>query len=170
MLQRLALVALALAVFPHRAAAQSNPETKPTGIVLIKAARVLDVRSGHYIENAAVLIEGDRIKEVGPMKDLQARTPKSAKIIDLPGATLLPGLIDSHTHLMAHMASGPDGYILDLATKSQAFRALEGAADASPCMPASPPFATSKTKVPATPMWRFATPSIKDSSRARACR
>jgi imidazolonepropionase-like amidohydrolase len=130
MLQRLALVALALALSAHRATAQSNPETKPADIVLVKAARLLDVRSGHYLENAAVLIEGDRIREVGPAKDLQAHAPKSAKIIDLPGATLLPGLIDCHTHLMAHMASGPDGYILDLATKSQAFRALEGAADA----------------------------------------
>ncbi len=130
MLQRLALVALALALSPHRATAQSNPETKAADIVLIKAARVLDVRTGHYLENAAVLIGGDRIKEVGPAKDLQAHAPKSAKIIDLPGATLLPGLIDCHTHLMSHMASGPDGYILDLATKSQAFRALEGAADA----------------------------------------
>lgn len=130
MLQRLAFVALALALSPHCATAQSNPETKPADIVLVKAARLLDVRAGRYLENAAVLIEGDRIKEVGPTKDLQAHAPKSAKIIDLPGATLLPGLIDCHTHLMSHMASGPDGYILDLATKSQAFRALEGAADA----------------------------------------
>jgi imidazolonepropionase-like amidohydrolase len=130
MLQRLAFVALALALSPHCATAQSNPETKPADIVLVKAARLLDVRAGRYLENAAVLIEGDRIKEVGPTKDLQAHAPKSAKIIDLPGATLLPGLIDCHIHLMSHMASGPDGYILDLATKSQAFRALEGAADA----------------------------------------
>src|SRR5579872_1702730 len=130
MLQRLAFVALALALSPHGAAAQSSPETKPPDVVLVKAARVLDVRTGHYLESAAVLIEGDRIKEVGAAKDIQAHAPKSAKIIDLPGATLLPGLIDCHTHLMSHMASGPDGYILDLATKSQAFRALEGAADA----------------------------------------
>ena|SRR5579864_5644792 len=44
MLQRLAFVALALALSPHGAAAQSSPETKPADIVLIKAARVLDRR------------------------------------------------------------------------------------------------------------------------------
>jgi len=130
MLQRLTLVTLALALCPRAAVSQSTPETKPTAITLVKAARLLDVRTGHYLENAAVLIEGDRIKEVGSAKDLQAHAPKTAKIIDLPNATLLPGLIDCHTHLMARMPKGPDGYILDLATKSQAFRALEGAADA----------------------------------------
>jgi imidazolonepropionase-like amidohydrolase len=130
MVQRLALGALALVLIPHLAVSQSNPETKSADIVLIKATRLLDVRSGRYVENAAVLIEGDRIKEVGPTRDIQSHVSKDAKIIDLPGATLLPGLIDCHTHLMSHMSSGPDAYILDLATKSQAFRALEGAADA----------------------------------------
>ncbi|HYL64801.1 MAG TPA: amidohydrolase family protein [Candidatus Methylomirabilis sp.] len=130
MLQKLAFIALALALSPYLAISQSNPETNHPNVVLIKAARILDVRSGHYTENAAVLIEGERIKEVGPSQDLQAHAPRNAKVIDLPSATLLPGLIDCHTHLMSHMASGPDAYILDLATKSQAFRALEGAADA----------------------------------------
>lgn len=130
MYRRFALLALALVLLPHRACPQSNSETKPGEVVLVKAARVLDVRAGHYIENAAVLIEGDRIKEVGPAAQIQPHAPKSARIIDLPGTTLLPGLIDCHTHLMSRMSSGPDAYILDLATKSQAFRALEGAADA----------------------------------------
>jgi imidazolonepropionase-like amidohydrolase len=130
MLRRTVLVATAIALCPGLPIAQSTPEAKSADVVLVKAARLLDVRAGHYIENAAVLIEGERIKEVGPTKDVQAHAPKSAKIIDLPGATLLPGLIDCHTHLLARKASGPDSYILDLATKSQAFRALEGAADA----------------------------------------
>jgi imidazolonepropionase-like amidohydrolase len=130
MLERLSLVALALALGPHLAVSQSNLEAKPAEVVLLRADRLLDVRAGHYLENVALLIEGDRIKEIGPMKNLQAHAPKSAKIIELPNGTLLPGLIDCHTHLMSHMASAADAYILDLATKSQAFRALEGAADA----------------------------------------
>lgn len=130
MLKRAALSVLALTLCAHITVSQSNPEAKPANVVLVKAARLLDVTSGRYVENAAVLIEGERISEVGPAAQIQSHAPKSAKIIDLLSATLLPGLIDCHTHLMARTSAGPDGYTLDLARKSQAFRALEGAADA----------------------------------------
>src|SRR4029077_3277653 len=96
----------------------------------IKAGRLLDVRTGHYIESAGVLIEGDRIKEVGRAADIETHAPKGATVIDLGHATVLPGLVDCHTHLMARIPDTADGYVLSLATKSQAFRALEGAADA----------------------------------------
>ena len=99
-------------------------------VILIKAARLLDVKQGTYIAPAAVLIEGDRIKQAGVARDVEAHAPKSAKVIDLGPATPLPGLIDCHTHLMARFGPGPDDYVLGLATKSQATRALEGAADA----------------------------------------
>ena len=130
MLKRAALSVLALMFHFCLAFPQSTPDAKSLNVVLVKAARILDVSAGRYIENAAVLIEGERIKEVGPAAQVQAHAPKSAQIIDLSSATLLPGLIDCHTHLLARTPSGPDGYILDLAKKSQAFRALEGAADA----------------------------------------
>lgn len=110
--------------------AQSPAEGSTPASIVVKAAKLLDVRKGTYVENAAVWIEGDRIKEVGSVSDIQAHAPKSAKMIDLGMATLLPGLIDCHTHLMARIPDEQDGYILNLATKSQAFRALEGAADA----------------------------------------
>jgi imidazolonepropionase-like amidohydrolase len=90
----------------------------------------LDVKNGRYIESAGILIEGDRIKEVGRTADIEPHAPKGATVIDLGHATVLPGLVDCHTHLMARIPSGPDGYALNLLTKSQAFRALEGAADA----------------------------------------
>jgi imidazolonepropionase-like amidohydrolase len=61
---------------------------------------------------------------------VQGHVPKDARVIDLSRTTVLPGLIDCHTHLMARIPDGPNGYVLNLATKSQAFRALEGAADA----------------------------------------
>jgi len=66
---------------------------------VVKAGRVLDVRSGRYRENQIILIEGDRIKEVGPASDLASRVPPGAKVVDLSHATVLPGLIDAHTHL-----------------------------------------------------------------------
>jgi imidazolonepropionase-like amidohydrolase len=110
--------------------AQSRTDASPPSSIVIKAAKLLDVRKGEYVQNAAVWIEGDHIKAVGTFSDIQAQAPKSAKIIDLGHATLLPGLIDCHTHIMARIPDGPDGYTLNLATKSQAFRALEGAYDA----------------------------------------
>ncbi len=104
--------------------------SQPAQRVVVKAARLLDVRKGSYVENAAVLIEGERIVEAGTAAQVEAHAGTGAKVIDLGGETLLPGLIDCHTHLMARFANTNDGYLLGLATKSQAFRALEGAADA----------------------------------------
>src|SRR5580658_9403551 len=67
-------------------------------VTLIKAGRLLDPRTGNILAPAAVLIEGGKIKEVGTPAKVQA--PSGAKIIDLGNATLLPGLIDCHTHLL----------------------------------------------------------------------
>jgi imidazolonepropionase-like amidohydrolase len=110
--------------------AQTASEARPSGTILLKARRILDVSSGRYIEPAEILIEGDRIKEVTSSADLNAFAARGATVLDLGSATILPGLIDCHTHLMARIPDAPDGYLLNLATKSQAFRALEGAADA----------------------------------------
>ena len=110
------------------AVAQAKPD--PPASILVKAGKLLDVQKGSYIENAAVWIERERIKEVGRASDVQSHAPNSAKVIDLGSATVLPGLIDCHTHIMARMPDTDDSYTLALATKSQAFRALEGAYNA----------------------------------------
>jgi imidazolonepropionase-like amidohydrolase len=110
--------------------ARAQPQPKSAGSTVVKAARLLDVRNGNYIENAAIWIDGGHIKQVGRVIDIQSHAPKDAKTIDLGRATLLPGLIDCHTHIMARFEEGPKGYLLGLATKSQAFRALEGAYNA----------------------------------------
>src|SRR5579864_7034600 len=110
--------------------AQSQPGTPRHDSIVVKSARLLDVRKGTYIEKAAVWIEGERITEVGPASEVISHAPKDAKLIDLAGMTVLPGLIDCHTHIMARIPDSDDGYVLNLATKSQAFRALEGAFNA----------------------------------------
>jgi imidazolonepropionase-like amidohydrolase len=102
----------------------------PESQVVLKAGRLLDVDKGAYLEHVGIWIERGRIKEVGALVEVQAHAPKTAKIIDLSHGTVLPGLIDCHTHLLARFDGGPEGYLLGLATKSQAFRALEGAANA----------------------------------------
>jgi imidazolonepropionase-like amidohydrolase len=76
--------------------------------ILVKAARLLDPRTGNLLSPAAVLIDGNKIKEVGPPSQIQAHVPPDAKIIDLGSALLLPGLIDGHTHLFMDIVQVPE--------------------------------------------------------------
>jgi imidazolonepropionase-like amidohydrolase len=80
--------------------------TVPTA--LVKANRLLDPRSGNVLSPAAVIIEDGKIKEVGPPAQLQTHAPNDVKTIDLGGATLLPGLIDAHTHLFLDIVRPPE--------------------------------------------------------------
>ena len=72
----------------------------PAVVTQVKAGRLLDPRTGNVLSPAAVLIENGKIKEVGSPSQVQADGPAGVKTIDLGNATLLPGLIDSHTHLL----------------------------------------------------------------------
>jgi imidazolonepropionase-like amidohydrolase len=69
-------------------------------IVLIKAGRLVDVRGGRVLENQGILIEGQRIKSVGPLAEVQKSAPANAEVIDLSRSTVLPGLADCHTHIL----------------------------------------------------------------------
>ncbi|MRX08885.1 amidohydrolase family protein [Pseudoduganella sp. FT25W] len=63
--------------------------------IAIKAAHMVDVRSGTLVDNAVVLISGERITAAGS----KLAIPSGAQVIDLGNKTLLPGLIDAHTHI-----------------------------------------------------------------------
>src|SRR5690348_6671414 len=67
--------------------------------VAVRAARLIDGKSQTVVSNAIVLIENEKITAVG--SGLQI--PADAKVIDLGDSTLLPGLIDAHTHLLSEM-------------------------------------------------------------------
>src|SRR5215469_2052173 len=75
---------------------------------LVKAAHLLDPRTGNVLSPAAVLIEGNKIKEVGAPSKIEPHAPAGVKTIDLGGATVLPGLIDSHTHLFLDIIVPPE--------------------------------------------------------------
>jgi len=66
-----------------------------TEVTLLKPARVFDGESMH--EGWLVLVRGDRIESAGPSLD-----SAGAKVIDLPGLTMLPGLVEGHSHMMLH--------------------------------------------------------------------
>ena len=92
-MRKILLLLLLCALVPHVTAGQS-PQKET---VLIKAGKLIDVRAGRVLTDQAILIEGDRIKQVGAYGSVQA--PSGAGMIDLSNATVLPGLIDCHTHL-----------------------------------------------------------------------
>jgi imidazolonepropionase-like amidohydrolase len=65
--------------------------------VYVTADRLLDVTTGRMIQDPAIVIQDGVITAVGPKASTQV--PSAAEVIELPGVTLLPGLIDMHTHL-----------------------------------------------------------------------
>jgi imidazolonepropionase-like amidohydrolase len=77
-------------------------------ITLVKAGRLLDPRSGNVLSPADVLVENGKIKEVGPAAQVQAHASGDLKMVDLGDATLLPGLIDGHTHLFLDVIVPPE--------------------------------------------------------------
>src|SRR5262245_58884299 len=70
------------------------------GPILLKPARVFDGMTAECHPDWIVVVKGERIETVGLSADVKA--PSDARIIDLPGATLLPGLIEAHSHLYLH--------------------------------------------------------------------
>jgi len=76
------------------------PQPSPPQSTLLKPARVFDGIAAEPHEGWVVLVTGDKIAAVGPAADVRA--PAGATTIDLPGTTLLPGLIEGHSHLLLH--------------------------------------------------------------------
>lgn len=101
--RRATLVVLLIVALAAAAQLGAQPAVPVT---VVKAGRLLDPRSGNVLASAAVLIEGDKIKQVGT--SAQIRAPGGARIIDLGNATLLPGLIDGHTHLFLDVMVLPE--------------------------------------------------------------
>jgi imidazolonepropionase-like amidohydrolase len=73
-----------------------GPAQTPAHRVVVKAGRLLDVKSGEILRDQAIVIENDKIVSVGAAKDANT---SGAAIVDLSQATVLPGMIDAHTHL-----------------------------------------------------------------------
>jgi imidazolonepropionase-like amidohydrolase len=96
-------------LFAGSCGAQTTKTTAPAEIV-IHAGKVLDVRTGNYLMDQIIWIEGDRIQAIGKAADISIQVPAGAKTIDLSNSTILPGLIDCHTHLtFTPYMAGPAG-------------------------------------------------------------
>jgi imidazolonepropionase-like amidohydrolase len=79
--------------------AQQRP-APPEPVYLLKPAHVFDGESAQLHDDWAVLVRGKKIESAGPVNGINA--PRDAKVIDLPGLTLLPGLIEAHSHVLLH--------------------------------------------------------------------
>jgi imidazolonepropionase-like amidohydrolase len=93
----LALFLALLAGVPDSARTQV---AAPNATTLLRPDRVFDAEDGRTQDGWVVLVAGNRITAVGPAGDVRA--PAGADVIDLPGTTLLPGLIEAHAHLFLH--------------------------------------------------------------------
>lgn len=74
--------------------ASAAPPSDDARPIAVRAARLLDVKSGRYVESPVVVVRGDRIERVG------GTVPEGAQVIDLGDRTLLPGFLDVHTHVL----------------------------------------------------------------------
>ena len=73
------------------------PCSRPPGAAAIRAGRMFDSSTGRMLTNQVILLDGERITEVGPAARI--KIPSGVKVIDLSHATVLPGLIDAHVHM-----------------------------------------------------------------------
>jgi len=74
--------------------------TQPETVYLLKPAHVFDGETAQLHDDWVVLVRGERIEAAGPANSIKA--PADAKVIDLPRMTLLPGLIEAHSHVLLH--------------------------------------------------------------------
>jgi hypothetical protein len=95
-------------------------------VTAIRTGRLVDPETGTVATNQVILIEGERIRAVGPNLTI----PAGAEIIDLSKLTVLPGLVDSHNHMaLTHSTFPPirNSLYFNYITKPSPFRAIEAA-------------------------------------------
>jgi len=97
-MKRLAILFLLATMSVQICSAQETKNSAPA-TAAVKAGQILDVRTGNYLKDQVIWIEGDRIKAIGNGAEIEKQIPAGARWIDLSRATVLPGLIDCHTHL-----------------------------------------------------------------------
>lgn len=122
-MKKLAAVLCLLALlFAHEAAAQQSTPT-----TAIRAGRLIDPETGTATTNQVILIEGEKIKAIGANLSI----PAGATILDLSKLTVLPGLVDAHTHMAITYKEKPENnyYYLTYIMESTPLRAIQAASN-----------------------------------------
>src|SRR4249920_159604 len=107
-----------LALLPSLSLALSAFAAEPPAVTAIRASRLLDVATQTVRENVVVVVEAGRIREIG------TSVPAGATLVDLSGQTLLPGLIDVHTHVLLQGDATSAEYDAQLMGESLPYRTL----------------------------------------------
>jgi imidazolonepropionase-like amidohydrolase len=84
----------------------ASPALLAQDLIVLKASRMIDPRAAAPVENAVVVVRGDRVEASGPASVVAV--PAGARVIDLPGYTILPGLMDCHVHITGTPGDGGD--------------------------------------------------------------
>lgn len=124
----LLLCVLARSAFAQFGATTSGEADAPTNqVVAIRAGHLFDSAKGVMLAGQVIVIRGDRIAEVGPSASVQI--PSGAQVIDLSRATVLPGLIDGHTHIFL-TGESHGRYEEQLLNESWQYRTIEAVLNA----------------------------------------
>ena len=99
-------------------------QEKAKQIIFIKAGRLIDTKQGTVLQNQGILVEGERIKAVGALSEIQRQVPQNAVIVDLSNATVLPGLADCHTHVLLQGDVTAEDYDEQLLKESIPYRTI----------------------------------------------
>src|SRR5258705_6537763 len=105
-----AIILVGLLVPTTPSALTQAPVTKPPETVFVlKPAHIFDGESAQLHDGWVVMVRGEKIEAVGSAGDI--KTPAGAKVIELPGMTLMPGLIDRHSNVLLHPYSNTCWYV-----------------------------------------------------------
>ncbi len=131
MLKRLVVVVCALLTVSAVASAGGEQRQQvppgPQKVTAVKVGRLIDPETGTIVNNQVILVEGEKIKEVGP----NVAIPAGATVIDLSKLTVLPGLVDAHTHMAMTYKEQPENnyYYLTYVMDSTPLRAIQAASN-----------------------------------------
>src|SRR5262245_58308401 len=104
-----------------------TPAQAPAQITAIRAGRLLDPEAGRILTNQIIVIDGTRIRDVGP----NLAIPPNARVIDLSSMTVMPGLVEAHNHLALTYKPVPENniYYYTYVQESTALRAIQAASN-----------------------------------------
>jgi imidazolonepropionase-like amidohydrolase len=117
---------LAALLLAASAIAQPQPApSAPSAVTYLRCGAIFDGKSDQLRRNVTIVVAGDRIREVS-----SSTPPAGANVVDLPGSTCLPGLIDVHTHVLLQGDITAEDYDVQLLKQSVAYRAIQATVSA----------------------------------------